>query len=171
MEITPWFTRKFTLIADNGLFPGITERLAGSPMRLAQKLQGVSPILLSQKEGEKWSVQEEAGHILDLEPLWYSRFQDFQAAKEVLSEADLTNRKTFEAQHNDKDIQQILTAFAAARGQLMSLLAELQTSDLERSSLHPRMRTPMRPIDLAYFVAEHDDHHLATITQRLQTVS
>ncbi len=171
MEITPWFRRTFSLMADNGLFPGILERLAGSPLRLAQKLQSVSPIHLTQQKEGKWSIQEEAGHIMDLEPLWYSRFQDFQAAKEVLSEADLTNRKTFEAQHNDKDIQQILSAFAAARGQLMSLLSQLSASDLERTALHPRMRTPMRPIDLAYFVAEHDDHHLANITQRLQTIS
>ncbi len=171
MEITPWFSRKFSLIADNGLFPGVMERLLGTPLRLAQKLQGVSPILLTQQEDEKWSVQEEAGHILDLEPLWYARFQDFQSGQEVLSEADLSNRKTFEAQHNDKDIQEILTAFASARGQLIELLAALDSNDLERSALHPRMRTPMRPIDLAYFVAEHDDHHLATITQRLQTLS
>ncbi|NRB46374.1 MAG: DinB family protein [Saprospiraceae bacterium] len=171
MEITPWFNRKFSLIADNGLFPGIMERLLGTPLRLAQKLQGISPILLTQKEGEKWSVQEEAGHILDLEPLWYARFQDFQAGEAVLSEADLTNQKTFEAQHNDKEIQQTLSAFAAARGQMISLLSELSTTDLEQTALHPRMRTPMRPIDLAYFVAEHDDHHLASITQRLQTLS
>lgn len=171
MEITPWFSRQFSIITDNGLFPGIMERLAGSPMRLAQKLQGVSPLLLTQSKGDKWSVQEEAGHIVDLEPLWYARFKDFQSAKEVLSEADLSNQKTFEAQHNDKDIQEILTAFASTRGQLIALLAGLESSDLERSALHPRMRTPMRPIDLAYFVAEHDDHHLATITQRLQTSS
>ena len=29
---------------------------------------------------------------------------------------------------------------------------------------HPRLGTPMRLIDLAFFVAEHDDHHLAQIT-------
>lgn len=171
MEITPWFSRKFSLMTDNGLFPGIVERLLGTPLRLAQKLQRISPILLTQREGDKWSVQEEAGHVLDLEPLWFVRFQDFQSAKEVLSEADLSNRKTFEAQHNEKDIQEILTAFASARGELIALLAALDSSDLNRSALHPRMRTPMRPIDLAYFIAEHDDHHLATITQRLQTLS
>lgn len=171
MEITPWFSRKFPVIADNGLFPSIVERLLGTPLRLAHKLQGVSPMMLTEKEGEKWSVQEEAGHILDLEPLWFARFQDFQSAQEVLSEADLSNRKTFEAQHNDRDIQEILAALATARGQLMELLVALESSDLERSALHPRMRTPMRPIDLAYFVAEHDDHHLASITQRLQTLS
>ena len=28
----------------------------------------------------------------------------------------------------------------------------------------PRLGTPMRLVDLAFFVAEHDDHHLAQIT-------
>jgi hypothetical protein len=31
------------------------------------------------------------------------------------------------------------------------------------SILHPRLRTPMRLVDHLYFVAEHDDHHLARI--------
>jgi hypothetical protein len=30
---------------------------------------------------------------------------------------------------------------------------------------HPRLGTPMRLIDLAYFVAEHDDHHLARLRE------
>ena len=33
-----------------------------------------------------------------------------------------------------------------------------------RTATHPRLGTPMRLIDLALFVAEHDEHHLATIT-------
>jgi hypothetical protein len=33
------------------------------------------------------------------------------------------------------------------------------------SALHPRLKTPMRIIDLFLFVAEHDDHHLARITE------
>lgn len=171
MEITPWFTRKFDLIEDNGRFASILERLAGTPLRLAHKVQGISPILLTQKTNDKWSVQEEVGHILDLEPLWYTRFQDFQAAKEVLSEADLSNRKTFEAKHNEQDIQKILASLSTARGQMMNLLFELKENKLEKTALHPRLRTPMRPIDLAFFVAEHDDHHLANITQRLQSLS
>jgi hypothetical protein len=33
-----------------------------------------------------------------------------------------------------------------------------------KSALHPRLKTPMRTMDLFLFVAEHDDHHLATIS-------
>lgn len=171
MKITPWFTRKFSPLTDNGLFAGILERLAGTPLRLNSKIQGISPMLLTQRINDKWSIQEEAGHLLDLEPLWYGRFQEFIASKSVLAEADLSNRKTHEADHNKKDIQDILSHFAKARGQLMNLLYHLEPEDLERTSLHPRLQTPMRPIDLAYFTAEHDDHHLAIITQRLQSLS
>jgi len=34
-----------------------------------------------------------------------------------------------------------------------------------RFSLHPRLKTPMRTMDLFLFVADHDDHHLARITE------
>jgi hypothetical protein len=40
-----------------------------------------------------------------------------------------------------------------------------------RTSLHPRLEQPMRVIDHALFVAEHDDHHLATITSLLRTLA
>ncbi|MFT4669296.1 MAG: hypothetical protein ACI9M9_001964 [Flavobacteriaceae bacterium] len=31
--------------------------------------------------------------------------------------------------------------------------------------MHPRLKVLMRPVDLLFFVAEHDDHHLATIVK------
>ena len=40
MKRTPWFERKFDPIADNGLLPGIIERLEGTPARLKAKVGG-----------------------------------------------------------------------------------------------------------------------------------
>jgi hypothetical protein len=34
---------------------------------------------------------------------------------------------------------------------------------LAHSLLHPRLKEPMRLVDHLFFVAEHDDHHLAWI--------
>jgi hypothetical protein len=34
-----------------------------------------------------------------------------------------------------------------------------------RTAVHPRLQMPMRLVDWAYFVAEHDDHHLARIRE------
>jgi hypothetical protein len=39
----------------------------------------------------------------------------------------------------------------------------LDASSFSRAIPHPRLKTPMRLADHLYFVAEHDDHHLARI--------
>jgi nitronate monooxygenase len=36
------------------------------------------------------------------------------------------------------------------------------------AALHPRLRVAMNVVDLAYFVSEHDDYHLARITELLR---
>jgi len=40
-----------------------------------------------------------------------------------------------------------------------------------KSALHPRLKTPMRTMDLFLFVAEHDDHHLAKISEIIKQSS
>jgi hypothetical protein len=42
---------------------------------------------------------------------------------------------------------------------------------VQRTGLHPRLNQPMRVIDLILFIAEHDDHHLARITELKQAFS
>jgi hypothetical protein len=36
-------------------------------------------------------------------------------------------------------------------------------------AIHPRLRTRIRLIDWAQFVAEHDDHHLAAAREALRS--
>jgi len=119
-------------------------------------------VLIGKNEG-KWSAQEHAGHLLDLEPLWLARVDDYVAARDQLAAADLTNRKTHEANHNARRLDEILTAFRAARQRLLQGLEELDSSLFGRAIPHPRLHTPLRLVDHLYFVAEHDDHHLAHI--------
>ncbi len=84
--------------------------------------------------------------------------------KEVLTPADLENKKTDLANHNEKDIDDLLESFLKVRSETLTSLSSLSTNDIRKSALHPRLKTPMRIIDLFLFVAEHDDHHLATIS-------
>ena len=51
----------------------------------------------------------------------------------------------------------------------MEQLSELEDVSFARTTLHPRMKKPMRLVDHLYFVAEHDDHHLARIWEILKT--
>ena len=85
-----------------------------------------------------------------------------------LTTADLTNQATYDAKYNEQGIESILDAFIEVRKQLINLLQLVKDADLSKQSIHPRLGTPMKIIDLAYFVAEHDDHHLAMIQQLTQ---
>ena len=163
----PWFERKFACDEPLFIFPLIVERLRGTPARLEERLTPLSASQLVQRKGEKWSIQEQAGHLLDLEPLWAGRISDVLDGWDVRRPADLTNRKTHEAAHNRADLGAILQDFREQRARLVESREGLDANDVQRGSLHPRLKKPMRILDLAYFVAEHDDHHLAVITRLL----
>ena len=115
--------------------------------------------------GDTWSIQENIGHLLDLEPLWAGRIDDILAGVETMREADLTNRKTHEANHHGTNVDTLAGAFREARHWLVARLGELDADDFARSANHPRLRQPMRIVDLCLFVADHDDYHLARTTE------
>jgi uncharacterized damage-inducible protein DinB len=168
MQKTEWFKRKFPAIEDNGILPSIIERLRGTPARVEELTGRLSPELLTLKVKEKWSVKEEIGHLSDLEPLWSGRLDDLINGLPELRVADLTNQKTHNANHNAKDIKILLQQFREQREQFVNKLIRLNDEQLLNVSLHPRLKTPMHIIDLAYFVAEHDDHHLSNIGSQLR---
>ena len=101
--------------------------------------------------------------MLDLEPLWMARVDDFLTDRDTLAVADLGNRKTHEANHNAQELAEILAGFRTARLRLVEHLGTFEPDVFGRTSLHPRLKQPMRLVDHLYFVAEHDDHHLAKI--------
>jgi DinB superfamily len=162
-RVPPWFERKFDFTFPVEQYPNLAIRLRGTPARLEEILRTVPRNILVGKPGDKWSAQEHAGHLLDLEPLWMARVDDFLTDGDTLSVADLSNRKTQEAKHNSRELLEILAAFRAARLRLVDRVEKFGPTLFARSRLHPRLKQPMRLIDHLYFVAEHDDHHLARI--------
>lgn len=169
MKKTEWFQRNFPPIEDNGLLPGILERLEGTPARLKHKLNQLTANLSAHTDG-KWSILKEIGHLIDLEPLWRHRMEQIVAGEKNLIAADLSNRKTHETDYDSAAADLLIEQFEQARRDTMLLLRALREEDLEKAAVHPRLGTPMRLIDLAYFVAEHDDHHLAQVTTLSQGI-
>ena len=162
-----WFERKFQFAFSADLFPNLCVRLRGTPARLEEMLREQPRDLLVERNGEKWTIQEQAGHLLDLEELWSARIDDFVEGKPALSPADLQNRRTHEAKHNARQIKDILAEFRTARTQLVDKLDSFDHSVIVHTLLHPRLQQPMRLVDHLFFVAEHDDHHLAKIWSAL----
>jgi hypothetical protein len=158
-----WFERKFEFSFPVELHPNLCARLRGTPARLEEVVRGAASDLLVMKPDEKWSAQEHCGHLLDLESLWMERVNDYLADASTLTVADLNNRKTHEARHNQRPIGEILAGFRSARSLLVSRAEDIDPAVFARAIPHPRLQTPMRLVDHLFFVAEHDDHHLARI--------
>jgi len=51
---------------------------------------------------------------------------------------------------------------------LVGRLERVNDGALTHTALHPRLRVPMNLVDHAFFVAEHDDYHLARMTELLR---
>jgi uncharacterized damage-inducible protein DinB len=165
MKQVKWFERDFNFNSTQNVFPSIIERLAGTPARLEEKFQYISPEIQTERVNDSWTIKENVGHLTDLEPLWQGRLEDILNGAVELRPTDLQNNKTSFAGHDATPIETLLERFRQIRAQTLGLIEELTEEQIFMSALHPRLKTPMRTMDLFLFVAEHDDHHLARITE------
>jgi uncharacterized damage-inducible protein DinB len=165
MQQVKWFERKFDFETTQNIFPSILERLIGTPLRLEYKLKNIKPDILNERLDNLWSIKENIGHLIDLEPLWQGRFEDIKNSELELRPTDLMNTKTDLANHNNTDIVQLLNNFKTIREKTIATLENINEEIIFSAALHPRLKTPMRTMDLFLFVAEHDDHHLARISK------
>jgi len=163
-----WFNRTFEFTLPVEMYPMVVERLRGTPARLEEKVADLPERVLTKKEGDAWSIQEQVGHMADLYELWDGRIDDFLEHKERLRPADITNRVTKHANHNEGSLDELLYRFRSNREKLVGRFAEFDIEGAGMTAQHPRLDQPMRLIDLAFFIAEHDDHHLAKMTDLIE---
>lgn len=164
-----WFERVFAPGIPVESFPEILERLRGTPARIEERMRGINADDMRRRIGDAWSIQEHVGHLADLEPLWFGRLKDLAEGRPELRPADLENTATWQAKHNDATSESVLAEFRARRTELVRHLESLAETDQRATALHPRLRQPMTVADLCFFVAEHDDHHLATVSRLMKT--
>ena len=163
-----WVERTFDFTFPVALYPEILERLRGAPPHLADRVLGTPMELLKRRVGGKWSVQEHVAHLADLdETLLAGRLDDYAAGATRFRPADMTNALTEEADHNALAIADVLDRFRQTRGVIVERLSALPPDALAQVAHHPRLNRAMRLVDLMYFHAEHDDYHIARVTELL----
>ena len=158
-----WFDRPFSFEFPVETYPGILERLRGTPLRLEALVDELPDDRQRGRIDGAWSVLEHVGHLSDLEPLWTGRIDDFLAGSDRLRPADVTNQKTEDADHDRATATDLLASFRRLRAEHVARLDALSPGDFAREARHPRLDQTMRLIDSCFFVAEHDDHHLAIL--------
>jgi uncharacterized damage-inducible protein DinB len=161
-----WFDRRFDFSFPSELHPELLERLRGMPLRVLERVALFDSESQRRRPPEGWSVQEHAGHLADLDRvLFHPRVFAYERGDATLLAADLTNATTEAANHNARTMQDVLANVMRERNALVVHLESIDPALFARSAVHPRLAVPMRLVDLMLFVAEHDDHHLASITQ------
>ena len=165
MPRIPWIERKFNFDFPVDLYPEMIERLRGTPARLEDHTKSLSREILIWRDHERWCIQENAGHLLDLEALTSGRLDEFEAGEANMHAADMSNRRTYEGDHNAQELATILNAFRQERSALVARLDAYAPEMFARNALHPRLNVQMRLVDLVFFQAEHDDFHLTRISE------
>ena len=166
----PWIERKFTFDYPATKWPDLLERVRGTPARLEEMVRGLALETLTYHDGKVWSIQENIGHLLDLEWLVLARINEILAGASVLTPADTTNRQTQQANHNEMPIDELVQAFRSSRAKLVARFEQLDEFDWAKAAFHERLQTPMRILDIACMTGEHDDYHLARIRELIRVV-
>src|SRR5437868_1098992 len=122
MKQVKWFERIFDFNTEENNFPSIIERLAGTPLRLEEKCRTIPGDLLAISINNTWTIKQNIGHLADLEPLWQGRIEDIVNDSPELRPADLQNKKTEEANHNETPIDDLLETFRRLRSQTLTML-------------------------------------------------
>jgi hypothetical protein len=158
-----WLDRGFDFTLPTAMVPNVLERLRGTPARLENRVRGLPEHVLVARDADRWSIQENVGHLVQVEALWSARLDDYAEGRDVLEAARFERRRVDGSRFNEAPLQSILADFRLARGKLVARIEGVDPGLHERRALHPRLQQRIRILDLMVFAAEHDDHHLARI--------
>jgi uncharacterized damage-inducible protein DinB len=161
LPLVPWVQRRWSFDLPLGALPALIERLVGTPVRAMALVTGLPETILQVRPSRGWSVKEHLGHLNDLSELDMRRLDEFLSGAAILSAADPSNHRTEDGNHRETPIANLLTALREHRERLSLRFEKLTESEVSATAVHPRLGVPLRVIDWAQLVADHDDHHLA----------
>ena len=159
MKKPEWFERKFQFGFSPGMLPFFIERLEGTIVRLERKVEDQSDKTLSFQPNGKWSIKQHIGHLAEVDEIALRRIDEMLKGVSPLTPAVFEPTRDY----NSQSVTAVLEYFAKTRMENINRYKTLSESDCTKTSLHPRLNVLMSPVDLAYFDAEHDDHHLVKI--------
>lgn len=167
MHKLEWFQRQFTFGLPAAMLPFFLERLDGTIARIEKKVSGLSDALLSDKLNGKWSVKENIAHLAEVDAIALKRIEEMINGISPMSPAVVQPGRDY----NILPIHEVLKFFNENRKKNLLKYNALTIDSLKMSSLHPRLRVQMTPVDLAWFDAEHDDHHLVRINEIITSLT
>src|SRR5687767_6038325 len=159
----PWAQRTFSFVHPQWMLADFVERLRGTLPRLDALIAGLDDSrALLQLEG-KWSIEQNIGHLSDVEELWQERLEDLRKGRKTYTPAVSSRFQELAKRHQERSVAETLGELKARRTRLVDALEQASPELQASSAFHERLQVPMRLVDCAQFYAEHDDHHLIRI--------
>ena len=159
MTELPWFERDLVFGKPKEMLPYFLERLEGTIARIEQKVKGFSEEDLSRQTNGKWSVKQNIGHLVEVDEIANKRITEMVNGISPMSPAVFEPKQDY----NKMPIIAVIEFFRRTRKDNIKRYQGLTDAQLSLASIHPRLKASMTPVDLAFFDAEHDDHHLVKI--------
>lgn len=167
MKEVPWFERKLVFDKPIEMLPYYLERLRGTIVRIEHKVKGISEQKLSAQVNNKWSVKQNIGHLAEVDEIAMRRIDEMIKGLSPMSPAVFEPKQDY----NKMPVNAVIRYFRERREQNLAKYLNLTDEQLKKSSLHPRLKVMMTPVDLAWFDAEHDDHHLVKINELIANLN
>ncbi len=105
---------------------------------------------LRHKPGGKWSIHEQAGHVLPIESLWIARLDNIVMKSETLWSWNGTNADTDAGNFNEQRIVKILEDFTDDRKVHTEMLWKMDDSASSLKCFHTRIGQPFTLADHVY---------------------
>lgn len=167
MKKLEWFEREFKFGLPAGMLPFYIERLKGTIARIESKIIGIPEEILSHQLDGKWSVKQNIGHLAEVDEIAKKRIDEMTAGFPTMSPAVFEPRQDY----NKQSVYEVVAYFHQIRTKNIDRYHTLTPEDIAKSSLHPRLKVIMTPVDLAWFDAEHDDHHLVRMNEIISVLT
>ena len=160
-----WLEKQFEFDFPASKYMEYLQLLRETPGKIEALVENLPKEALICRDGDSWSIQENVGHFLTAESLFWGRLDDYKNDVAILQPARFEDNPTDKADFNEKDTQWILDEFRAQREKYIRRLDALNPKDFEKAILHPRLNKLMRLCDMLSFHAQHDQHHLTRIAE------
>ena len=163
MRITPWSDRQ--LVFGKGLdeLPVLLERVKGTTARLVHITAHVPRERLILRPFGKWSIFEHISHLIYLQDRLDERVDDFEARRPELCAIDLSGQDPILAKHRGQELGDLIEEFRLKREYFVRRVQDLDPGAARHTALNRCRGVRMSIVDTVLYVADHDDHHLASM--------
>jgi len=151
-------------------FNELLSLLAAAPAKIQRLLEKTSDEQLRRRPSEgEFSCLENVCHLRDIEADGYTTriHRILKEDKPLLADID-GGRLAVEREYNKQDVHEALRAFARARTESTSVLADLRPEELSREGTLEGVGN-VKLEDLLLMMRDHDAGHLKDIEQMLQS--